>query len=321
MMSSRLLKNALCLAEHGNFARAAKALNISQPTLTRSIQTLEKTLGEKLFNRSHKGITATHTGNIMLKHAHLIIASAETMKEEINRHQGILEGSLNIGAGSYVGSALLPQAMVEFTEKYPEIKLSVSIYNWYNLPDRLMNKEFDFLVLDTSDIELYPNFELIKLDQHQGFIICRPGHPLLKTTKLPTTALAEFPLMMPVFPKRLQPVFNSLLFPGIPQAAASRKMKNIICNDQGLIKSTVQQSNNIAIATYGMVEHELKAGSLAVLPIKVAELFSNFNIIRRRGIASSPTAKSFIRVLQDVDKEQSVAEIALIASLGRKISV
>ncbi len=90
MINSRLLKNALSLAEHGNFARAAKALNISQPSLSRSIQALEATLGEKLFNRSHKGITTTYAGEIMLKHAYLISASSESMQEEIQRHLGIL---------------------------------------------------------------------------------------------------------------------------------------------------------------------------------------------------------------------------------------
>lgn len=319
MINSRLLKNALCLAEHGNFARAAKALNISQPTLSRSIQALENTLGEKLFNRSHKGITTTHAGEIMLKHAYLISASSESMQEEIQRHLGILEGSISIGAGSYVGTALLPSAIVEFSRKYPEIELSISVDAWYDLPARLMNKEFDFVVIDTSDLEVFPNYNLIKLNQHQAFIICRPDHPLLGRVKLQATDLAEFPLMMPVLPQRLQALFNKLIFPDAQQTAGL--LKQVACNDQALIKSTVQQSNNIAVATYGMVATELKAGLLAALPLKLAGLSSNFNIVRRKGIASSPTALSFIQVLQEIDKQQSLAEAPLLASLGAEISV
>ncbi|MCF6262983.1 MAG: LysR family transcriptional regulator [Xanthomonadales bacterium] len=321
MINSRLLRNALCLAEHGNYARAAKAQNISQPTLTRSIQALEKALGETLFNRSHKGVTPTHAGEIMLKHADLISASSESMQEEIKRYQGILEGSISIGAGSYVSSALMPQAIVDFSQKHPEIELSISIDTWHDLPARLMEKEFDFLVIDSSGLELSPNFELIPLNQHQAFFICRPDHPLFNKTKLLASELAKFPLMMPVLPQRLQSLFQKLLFPEIQPAAAPGVFKHIICNDQALIKSTVQQSNNIAIATYGMVATELKAGLLKALPLKIARLCSNFNIIRRKGIASSPTARSFIQVLHEMDTQQSLAEIPLIASLGTEILV
>ncbi|MCF6225608.1 MAG: LysR family transcriptional regulator [Xanthomonadales bacterium] len=321
MINSRLLKNALCLAEHGNFARAAYALNISQPSLSRNIQALETTLGEKLFNRSHRGITTTHAGKIMLKHAHLISASSESMQEEIKRYQGILQGSISIGAGSYVGSALLPQAIVDFSQKYPEIELSISIDTWYELPARLMEKEFDFLVIDSSDLELAQNFELIPLDQHQAFFICRPDHPLFNKTKLLASDLAEFPLMMPVLPQRLQSLFQKLFFPEIQPTAAPGVLKHIICNDQALIKSTVQNSNNIAIASYGMVATELKTGLLKAIPLKIAGFVSNFNIIRRKGIASSPSARSFIQVLHEIDTQQSLAEAPHIASLGAEILV
>ena len=91
MIETRLLRNALVLAGHQNFARAAKALHISQPTLSRSIQLLEKTVGERLFDRASRKILPTQAGEIMLKHARIIIASSEAMQEDIRRHQGILD--------------------------------------------------------------------------------------------------------------------------------------------------------------------------------------------------------------------------------------
>ena len=51
MIETRLLRNAIMLAKHRNFARAAQALNISQPTLTRNIQTLENQVGARLLDR------------------------------------------------------------------------------------------------------------------------------------------------------------------------------------------------------------------------------------------------------------------------------
>lgn len=63
----RLLRHALALARHGNFARAAGALNLTQPSMSRSIAALESLLGVPLFDRTNKGITPTAFGRILLE--------------------------------------------------------------------------------------------------------------------------------------------------------------------------------------------------------------------------------------------------------------
>jgi DNA-binding transcriptional LysR family regulator len=73
MIETRLLRNAIMLAEHRNFARAALALNISQPTLTRNIQTLENHIGARLFDRKTRTVLPTPVGEELLKHARLIV--------------------------------------------------------------------------------------------------------------------------------------------------------------------------------------------------------------------------------------------------------
>ena len=67
MIEIRHLHHALALAEHRNFARAAEALHLSQPALTRSIQNLEEKMGLELFERRPKGVDPTDAGQLMLK--------------------------------------------------------------------------------------------------------------------------------------------------------------------------------------------------------------------------------------------------------------
>ena len=107
MIEIRLLRNALILSKHQNFARAAKELHVSQPTLTRNIQQLEKEIGERLFDRASRAVLPTQAGKIMLKHARIIIASSGAMLEEIEQHHGLLQGSVSVGAGPYAGAELL----------------------------------------------------------------------------------------------------------------------------------------------------------------------------------------------------------------------
>ena len=116
MIDEHLLRNAVVLDEHRNFARAANALFISQPTLSRRIQMLESAVGEKLFDRQARTVTPTPAGAIVLRYARIINASSQAMQEEISRYQGVLEGSLKIGSGPYVASGLLAPTINVFNK-------------------------------------------------------------------------------------------------------------------------------------------------------------------------------------------------------------
>lgn len=315
MPSINHYQNALFLARHGNFARAAKALNISQPTLSRSIQMLEKQLGDSLFNRNKKGITPTRAGEIMLKHAGLILATSEALEEELKRHRGILEGVINIGAGSYVGSALLAPALIRFNQLHPGIDINITVGNWDQFTDRLYTREFDFVMFDTSELGVLTNFKFIKLQRHQAFFFCRPKHPLLQLESFALPDLGKFPLISSVLPTRLTQLFKQAFFPYKQKSPDDIKLNHIICNDQAIIKTTVANSDAIAIATYGMLADELESGLFSVLPIKLPGLHGNYHIVNRQGFIPAPAADAFIQVLLELDEQQALDELPLLRSL------
>lgn len=308
-------QNALILARHGNFGRAAKALNISQPTLSRSIQALEKQLGDLLFNRGKKGIIPTQAGEIMLKHAGLVIAASESLEEELKRHQGILEGVINIGAGTYVGTALLAPALIRFNQLYPGIDINITVGNWDQFTDSLYTREFDFVMFDTSELGVLPNFKFIKLQRHQAFFFCRPEHPLLQLESLALPDLAKFPLISSVLPARIIQLFKQAFFPYKQKSPDDIKLNHIICNDQAIIKTTVANSDAIAIASYGMLADELESELFSVLPFRLPGLHGNYHIVKRRGLISAPAVNAFIQVLLELDKQQSLSEAPLVSNL------
>lgn len=320
MIETRLLRNALMLAEHRNFARAAIVLNISQPTLTRSIQLLEKTVGERLFDRASRTILPTQAGEIILKHARIILSSSEAMQEEIGRHQGILEGSLCIGSGPYPASALLAPAIGRFCKRYPGINIHISVDDWYKIPNRLMQKDFDYVLMETSQLDASRDFELTRLNRHPGFFFCRYDHPLLEKESLTISDLSQFPLILTALPKRLSDLFDRLFFPGGNAGASSGQLENITSNDLATIKATVSQSDSISIGTYGALASELEVGLLVALPFRIPELESSYDIVKRKGLSLSPAARAFIEILIETDKEQSILETDLIESLGPAIT-
>ena len=320
MIETRLLRNALMLAEHRNFARAAKALNISQPTLTRSIQLLEKTVGERLFDRASRTVLPTQAGEIILKHARIILSSSKAMQEEIGRHQGILEGSLCIGSGPYPASALLAPAVGRFGKLYPDINIHISVDDWYKIPNRLMQKDFDYVLMETSQLDASRDFELTRLNRHPGFFFCRHDHPLLEKEGLTISDLSQYPMILTALPKRLSDLFGRLFFPSGNAGASIRKLENITSNDLATIKATVSQSDSISIGTYGALSSELEVGLLVALPFRIPELESSYDIVKRKGLSLSPAAWAFIEILIETDQEQSILETDWIESLGPVIA-
>lgn len=316
MIDSRLLQDALILSKHRNFARAAKELNISQPTLSRRIQLLEKVIGERLFDRASRTILPTRAGEIILKHARIIISSSEAMQEEIGRYRGLLEGSLYIGAGPYPAVALLSPVIGQFSERYPGINIKITVGDWTKFSNRLMQEDFDYVLMETSQLDVSRDFELIRLNRHPGFFFCRFDHPLLKKSGLTIRDLSQFPVIFTVLPRRLLNLLSNLFRPGENPDVSATKLQNISSNDLATMKATVSNSNSIGIGTYGTLASELEAGLFVALPFRIPELRTDYDIVKRKGLSLSMAALELIDLLVETDKEQSILEAGLIESLG-----
>jgi len=311
-----LLPNAMMLLKHQNFSRAAKALNISQPTLSRRIQLLEKMVGERLFERDAGAVVPTQAGEILLKHARIMLASSRAMREEIERHKGLMEGSLLIGSGTYPARALLAPAMSRFSQRYPGINIEISVDDWSKMPDQLINKDFDYVLMESSHLDISRNYELISLHRHPAFFYCRCDHPLLKKKGLAISDVSQYPLISVTLPKRLTELFDKLLSPNEDAQAARSKVPKFICNDLGTMNSTIFESNFIGLGTFGSLQSELEAGMFVALPFRIPELTTSYDIVKRKGLSLSPAARSFMDLLVEIDEEQYTIERELVKSLG-----
>src|SRR5262245_33030721 len=119
----RQLKHAHALAIHRSFARAAKALSITQPALSRSIQMLEARFGTQLFDRNSTGVELTDAGRLLLEQASKLLDLADDLvsKSVSLRERG--NGVLHIGAGSYPTAMLLGNALAKLANEVPEARV------------------------------------------------------------------------------------------------------------------------------------------------------------------------------------------------------
>ena len=110
MLELRLLHQALILARHRNFARAAEALHLTQPALSRSIASLESALGERLFDRTRQGVEPTSFGRMLLARAQPLVDDANELERDFFLMRGLEIGELRVGAGAYAAELSVGQA-------------------------------------------------------------------------------------------------------------------------------------------------------------------------------------------------------------------
>src|SRR5262245_52089067 len=101
-MDVRDLRYIRELAAHGNFGRAAEALELTQPALTRRVQAVEKELQVSLFNRHSKGVTLTDFGKLVVERADELLQGVDGIKIEVDHMRGLHKGIVNLGAGPVV---------------------------------------------------------------------------------------------------------------------------------------------------------------------------------------------------------------------------
>src|SRR5664279_2814702 len=148
----RLLRYALTLAEYRNFARAAEALRISQPSLSRSIQSLEGMAGVHIFERNSRRVEITDAGDIFLEFAQQVMAHSSDLSREMELLRGLAKGELQIGVGTYVGVQFVDTAIGRIVRQHPAVRLRIVNDNWASLLPLLRRRELDLAVVAGAGI-------------------------------------------------------------------------------------------------------------------------------------------------------------------------
>jgi LysR family cyn operon transcriptional activator len=195
-MELRHLRYFVKSAELLHFTRAAHALNVSQPTLSIQIQQLEEELGSQLFERIGRTVRLTPAGQLFLDNARRAILHIEAGQQSLYDLQGLLRGTLRIGATAPFGAELLPNILAEFLRLHPGVQLHLTKAATHRIQDGLKSGLFDLgLVYQSSDPSHdFSSRELCKVEIVA--VTCK-SHALAKSKKLRLKDLAQIPLALP----------------------------------------------------------------------------------------------------------------------------
>lgn len=179
-MDIRVLRYFLVVANELNITRAANLLYITQPTLSRQLNQLEKDLNVQLFIRIKNGVTLKDEGIYLKRYAEEIINLTERVKLNITSTQKSLEGVLYIGIAECKATReLLPNYLRVFRDKFPKVNVSIMTLVADQVKDHIDKGIMDAaVVLEPADMGIYDQY-ILPIKENWG-IMLRKDDPLSK---------------------------------------------------------------------------------------------------------------------------------------------
>lgn len=139
------LRSLVMLAETLNYARAARALHMTQPTLSVQIKALEDSFGVKLFDRSRQGVSVTPAGQLLVSTARTMLRGLDTLNREML--QQVSEERLKLCCSQIGRYEVLPRLMRLMAERHPAVALEFLTLNPEDRVDALLSRRVDALIM------------------------------------------------------------------------------------------------------------------------------------------------------------------------------
>jgi DNA-binding transcriptional LysR family regulator len=143
-MNLNQLKVFHVTAKAQSFTRAAEAMFLTQPGISKHIKELEEYYGTRLFDRLGRKIVLTQAGEILYEKTEIIFNTIDQVKVEIDELQGLNRGILNIGASITIGIYILPEVLGRFKSMHPKIDVRLEIALNRQIAELLLDNSIDF---------------------------------------------------------------------------------------------------------------------------------------------------------------------------------
>ncbi|HEX2756356.1 MAG TPA: LysR family transcriptional regulator, partial [Candidatus Limnocylindrales bacterium] len=181
------------IARVGTMRRAADALLISQPALTARLQALEEELAAPLFRRTHTGMVLTPAGRAFLPHAERAMEAIRSGGSLVRELEHGVVGELALAVAPAVSAYVLPEILVRFTERHPDVRLRVRTGHSEEIVDLVVRGEVELgIVRKLRDGRVRSR----ALYEDELVLVARPDHPFAAAGNVDVSEISHVQLIL-----------------------------------------------------------------------------------------------------------------------------
>jgi len=259
----RHLRTLIAAGESGSLVRAADALSITQPAVSKTLAELENIVGRRLFERTPSGVKVLSAGRILLRHASISMRAIREGLDSLEAEQAGDMPALLVGALPNVAATILPPALLRFASSTPHARVTVRTGSNAQLIAALRQGVLDLVLGRLAEPSDMAGLSFEHLYTEPLLLAVRPDHELTKFRSIKARELRKYRLVLPDSGTHVREAADRFFVAsgmGLP-------VDTIETIDVSFGRSYVLQSDAIWFVPLGVVEADLRQGTLARLPV------------------------------------------------------
>ena len=293
------LQRFLVVAEAGNLRRAALQLHVTQPALTQSLHALERTLGERLFDRGTRGVTLTDYGRALLPRARLILNERERIANDLTSIRDGKAARLTVGVGPYFTRHLFPTAAARTLAKFAGAQLDIVDAHSNELATMLLEGSIDIaFCVHNPRIDTLPELQFEDIYTEKYSVMARAGHPLSRRSRGGDAELNNYDWIVPdvqITAGFLQRLFEQRGLPPPRWSVSTLSLSAMV----GMLAN----SDLLALLPQDFAQPDISAGRIVRLPGISLEVQGRAGLLTRRDAALGAASAELLRQLRRVCAE------------------
>jgi DNA-binding transcriptional LysR family regulator len=188
------LRTFVTVVEHSSFSEAARLLGVAQPAVTMQIQALEADVGATLLDRGYRKVEITEAGRLLLPYARRVLDEIGHAKDALDQLADAVTGRLTLAASTTPGQYLLPRILGAFLKEYPEVGVTLRVYDTADVIAHVEAGEADIGMTGAEVAGARVHYEQLGTDDL--LLICPPDHRYAKGPGVSFANLTEEPFIV-----------------------------------------------------------------------------------------------------------------------------
>jgi DNA-binding transcriptional LysR family regulator len=289
----RHLRMLVALSEHGKLGVVAEMFGVSQPALSRTLNELEQMSGHQLFERHNRGLAATAQGEVIVRHAKMLLAEAQRAEYEMVVAAAGQGGSVAFGTIMTPAADFVAPALKRLFETHPTIDVSITVGSSDVLLEDVLSRRLDFAVcrIPAGMNPLW--FDNIPLGKETLRIVAAASHPLAQRTSVFEDDLRQQSWVLQ------------------PHGSFLRHVVDDFIRRHGIVPSSVVSTSDALLTMLLMLQSQ----RLGILAEPVARLMEEHGLLRTLSISGDISVPDF-GLVKLKDRELSASAELLFKLFG-----
>jgi DNA-binding transcriptional LysR family regulator len=302
-MEFRHLRTIVAVARHRSFTKAAEELHLAQSAISQQIRRLEAEIGVEVFRRTSRSVEVTEEGQLVLDHAHRVLAEVDDLHSQLEELTGLLRGTLRIGGAYPFGPYDLYGVLADFRAQHPGVAVNMIEDTQEEMLAMVRDDELDCAFASVDPDAIGQDFAATLLWEDEFVVVTAVDHPL--------TASAHVTFEQLVSEDLITHRDNSALRRRLEATLGKRGLEPhiaFICTEMNAVRALASNGLGVAVLPRSVAEQD--GPPIVLRPFRPEPVTWPIALVWRATRRQPPAAKAFLALAL----ERAEARASLIAA-------